>query len=98
MAEQAQRTYSSTVGWLEVGLAGFWVVLGLLNTLSGDRLFAVFCLVSALASGLTAANYLRWRGTNRWFKPAMIAVAAVMAVFAVFFIARLFGGWPSAPR
>jgi hypothetical protein len=90
MAERV-RTYSEFRGKFHLGLAGFWVLLALLNTAMGDRLFSVFCLISVLGSGLNGANELWWRGTNRWFKPAMWSVAAAMIVFAGVFISRMVG-------
>lgn len=94
MAEQVDhpRNYSAAAGRFELGLAGFWVVIALLNSLIGDRVFTAFCLVSALGSGLAGANDLWWRGSNRWFKPAMLLVIAGMAAFVVVFVARMFRG------
>lgn len=91
MADRKPRTYTVAAGKVHLALVGFWVLLGLLETLIGDRLFTVFCLVSALGSVLKSADELWWHGTNRWFRPAMCAVAAACAVIAGVFIARVVG-------
>lgn len=78
-----ERTYSEFGGKVLLAIAGGMVVLALANVAIGERLTVAQNLLLALALGLGGADQIWWRGTNRWFRPAMLVMLLGLVILLV---------------